>query len=82
MSALAQKQLTESDPKARFRNAPRKPGLHHRSRLGRYTPAEHNRWDRLFKRSQAILRNRACDEFVAMIKSSSFPDPAFPTWRS
>jgi hypothetical protein len=43
MSALAQKQLIESDPKARFRNAPRKPDFTIGQDWGRYTPAEHDR---------------------------------------
>jgi phenylalanine-4-hydroxylase len=51
MSALAQKQLIESDPKARFRNAPRKPDFTIGQDWGRHTPAEHDRWDRLFNRS-------------------------------
>jgi len=45
---------------------------------GRYTRAEHDRWDRLFKRSQAILRNRACDEFVAMIERLELSESGIP----
>jgi hypothetical protein len=37
MSAVAQKQLIESDPKARFRNAPRKPDFTIGQEWGRYT---------------------------------------------
>src|SRR5438105_3729550 len=58
MSAVARKQ-PQSDPKARFRNAPRKVDFTIDQDWRRYTPAEHDRWDRLFKRSQAILRGRA-----------------------
>jgi phenylalanine-4-hydroxylase len=29
-----------------------------------YSAAEHDRWDRLFARSQTTLENRACDEFI------------------
>ena len=78
MSAVAQKQLIESDPKARFRNAPRKPDFTIGQDWGHYTPAEHDRWDRLFNRSQAILRNRACDEFVAMIEKLELSGSGIP----
>ena len=78
MSAVVEKQLIESDPKARFRNAPRKRDFTIDQDWARYTPAEHNRWDRLFKRSQAILRNRACDEFVAMIEKLKLSESGIP----
>ena len=68
MSAAIEKPLIENDPKARFRNAPRNLDFTIDQDWRRYTAAEHDRWDRLFKRSQAILRDRACDEFVAMIE--------------
>src|ERR1700735_5110682 len=66
MSAVIEKEL--NDPKARFRKAPRGVDFTIDQDWPRYTAAEHNRWDRLFKRSLKILRDRACDEFVAMIE--------------
>ena len=78
MSAAVEKEPILSDPKARFRNAPRNPDFTIDQDWGRYTPAEHDRWDRLFKRSQAILRNRACDEFVAMIEKLKLSESGIP----
>ena len=78
MSAAIDKQLFENDPKARFRSAPRRADFTIDQDWGRYTVAEHDRWDRLFKRSQAILRNRACDEFVAMIERLELSESGIP----
>ena len=78
MPALIDSELIESDPKARFRNAPRKADLTFDQDWGCYTPAEHDRWDRLFQRSQAILRNRACDEFVAIIAKLELSKSGIP----
>jgi phenylalanine-4-hydroxylase len=78
MPAAIEKELVLSDPKARFRNAPRKGDFTIDQDWGRYTPAEHDRWDRLFQRSQAILRNRACDEFVAMIEKLELSESGIP----
>ena len=43
-----------------------------------YTAAEHDRWDRLFKRSQAILHDRACDEFIAMMHTLKLSEFGIP----
>ena len=43
-----------------------------------YTGAEHDRWDRLFKRSQAILHDRACDEFMAMMHTLKLSESGIP----
>ena len=78
MSAVVESELIGTDPKARFRNAPRKVDFTIDQDWGRYTPAEHDRWDRLFQRSQAVLRNRACDEFVAMIEKLELSESGIP----
>jgi len=78
MSAAIEKEPILSDPKARLRNAPRNPDFTIDQDWRRYTPAEHDRWDQLFKRSQAILRNRACDEFVAMIERLELSQSGIP----
>jgi phenylalanine-4-hydroxylase len=78
MSAAIEKPLIENDPKARFRNAPRNLDFTIDQDWRRYTAAEHDRWDRLFKRSQAILRDRACDEFVAMIEKLKLSESGIP----
>jgi phenylalanine-4-hydroxylase len=78
MSAAIEKERIRGDPKARFRNAPRKADFTIDQDWRRYTPAEHDRWDRLFKRSRAILRNRACDEFVAMMEKLKLSESGIP----
>ena len=78
MSAAIEKPLIENDPKARFRNAPRKADFTIDQDWRSYTPAEHERWDRLFKRSQGILRDRACEEFVAMIEKLKLSEFGIP----
>jgi len=69
MSTSAEKRPADRDPKARFRNARRYPDFTIDQNWSVYSPAEHNRWDRLFKRSHATLRNRACGEFLAMMET-------------
>ena len=56
----------KSNPKNRFRAAPRHPDFTIDQDWDSYSAAEHDRWDRLFLRSLAVLRDRACDEFMAM----------------
>jgi phenylalanine-4-hydroxylase len=50
MSTSAQKRPADRDPKARFRNTHRYPDFTIDQNWSVYSPAEHNRWDRLFKR--------------------------------
>jgi len=61
-------------PKNRFRNAPRNPDFTIEQDWASYSPAEQDRWDRLFRRSQAALQARACDEFLAMTKALALSD--------
>jgi phenylalanine-4-hydroxylase len=67
-----------SDPKVRFRNARRNPDFTIDQDWASYSPAEHNRWDRLFKRSRAILQGRACDEFLAMLNALELSQSGIP----
>jgi phenylalanine-4-hydroxylase len=65
----------------RYRNAVRKADFTIDQDWASYSPQEHDRWDRLFKRAPAVLRERACDEFIAMTKvlqlsRSGIPDMA------
>jgi phenylalanine-4-hydroxylase len=64
--------------KNRFRDAPRKPDFTIDQDWTSYSGAEHDRWDRLFRRSLAAVQNRACDEFLAMIKTLSLSDGGIP----
>jgi phenylalanine-4-hydroxylase len=43
-----------------------------------YSRAEHDRWDRLFRRSQTILRDRACDEFLAAMETLQLSEAGIP----
>jgi phenylalanine-4-hydroxylase len=65
-------------PKNRFRNAPRNPDFTIEQDWASYSPAEHDRWDRLFRRSQTALQDRACDEFLAMTKALALSDSGIP----
>ena len=78
MPATLERHPVGGDPKARFRNVPRNADFTIDQNWPAYSPAEHDRWDRLFKRSQAILRNRACDEFVAMIERLELSQSGIP----
>jgi phenylalanine-4-hydroxylase len=65
-------------PKNRFRDAPRKQNFTIDQDWPSYSPAEHDRWDRLFCRSLAALQNRASDEFLAMMDALSLSDGGIP----
>jgi phenylalanine-4-hydroxylase len=43
-----------------------------------YSRAEHDRWDRLFRRSQTVLRERACDEFLAAMDTLKLSEAGIP----
>jgi len=48
----------------RYRSAPRKADFTIDQNWSSYSPQEHDRWDRLFKRAGEVLRDRACEEFI------------------
>ena len=68
----------KSNPKNRFRAAPRHPDFTIDQDWDSYSAAEHDRWDRLFLRSLAVLRDRACDEFMAMANALKLSDSGIP----
>jgi phenylalanine-4-hydroxylase len=75
--------VTEQRPpenalKNRFRTAPRNPDFTIDQDWASYSPAEHDRWDRLFARSLAVLQGRACDEFTAMVAALKLSDGGIP----
>jgi phenylalanine-4-hydroxylase len=43
-----------------------------------YSREEHGRWDRLFARSQAILKDRACDEFLQAMHMLQLSERGIP----
>jgi phenylalanine-4-hydroxylase len=65
-------------PKNRFRDARRNPDFTIDQDWASYSAAEHDCWDRLFRRSLAAVQNRACDEFLAMMKALSLSDGGIP----
>jgi phenylalanine-4-hydroxylase len=74
--------LNESIPsKNRYRAARRHPDFTIDQNWSSYSAAEHDRWDRLFKRSLVILKDRACPEFLdaantLQLSESGIPDMA------
>jgi phenylalanine-4-hydroxylase len=78
MSIAIKEQSVSSGAKNRFRNARRNPDFTIDQDWISYSAEEHDRWDRLFKRSQAILRDRACDEFIAMMNALKLSESGIP----
>jgi phenylalanine-4-hydroxylase len=62
----------------RYKHAPRHPDYTIDQNWQSYTPAEHDRWDRLFARAQNVLRGRACDEFIAAMDRLRLSDRGIP----
>ncbi len=77
--ALGQTRLAvAADSKNRYRGAPRKPDFTIDQNWTSYSGAEHHRWDRLFKRSCAILKDRACDEFITALDKLKLSESGIP----
>ena len=68
----------DSPPVNRYKNAARRPDFTIEQDWASYSAAEHDRWDRLFARSQAILRERACDEFLAALHALELSKAGIP----
>jgi phenylalanine-4-hydroxylase len=67
-----------SGPKNRFLKARRNPDFTIDQDWTSYSTAEHDRWVRLFRRSQAILQDRGCDEFIAMTNALPLSETGIP----
>jgi phenylalanine-4-hydroxylase len=78
MAGTVKEDLLRSDPKHRFRQALRNADFTIDQDWGSYTAAEHARWDRLFARSRAILQDRACDEYMAMMNTLELSQSGIP----
>ena len=78
MSVAVTDRAIEAGSKNRYRNAPRNPDYTIDQDWPSYSAAEHDRWDRLFKRSQAVLHERACDEFTAMMHTLKLSESGIP----
>jgi phenylalanine-4-hydroxylase len=66
--------LSGAGPKNQFRDARRNPDFTIDQDWASYSAAEHDRWNRLFRRSLAALQSRACHEFLAMIEALSLSE--------
>jgi phenylalanine-4-hydroxylase len=71
--------MQEKDvPLNRYKNARRNPDFTIDQDWPSYSAAEHDRWDRLFVRSRDILRNRACEEFLAAMDTLRLSESGIP----
>jgi phenylalanine-4-hydroxylase len=75
MSVAVQNQAA---PLNRYKNARRNPDFTIDQDWRSYSADEHDRWDRLFARSCAILRNRACDEFLDAMDTLKLSESGIP----
>jgi len=62
----------------RYHSAKRNPDFTIDQDWQSYSRDEHDRWDRLFRRSQAILKDRACDEFLAAMDRLQLSEAGIP----
>jgi phenylalanine-4-hydroxylase len=69
---------SDAGSRSRYRNAPQNADHTIDQKWASYTAAEHDRWDRLFRRSQAVLKDRACDEFTAMMQALKLSESGIP----
>ncbi|MDB5568125.1 MAG: Phenylalanine-4-hydroxylase, partial [Tardiphaga sp.] len=70
--------LNHSIEKSRYLSAPRLPVFTLDQDWGSYSAADHDRWDRLFARAQTVLKGRACDEFLAALKTLQLSESGIP----
>src|ERR1700692_1522331 len=78
MATVTKDRPADYDTKNRYRNAPRNADFTIEQDWASYSREEHNRWDRLFARSREILRNRACDAFIAMMNALELSETGTP----
>ena len=78
MSIAIQDSGASAAPLNRYKNARRNPDFTIDQDWPSYSAAEHDRWDRLFARSRGILRNRACDEFLAAMDTLKLSETGIP----
>jgi phenylalanine-4-hydroxylase len=70
--------ILDAETRNRFLNAPRGADFSIDQNWPSYSAAEHGRWDRLFQRSRAALRGRACDEFLQAVSMLELSDSGIP----
>jgi phenylalanine-4-hydroxylase len=76
--SVANTERPGSAPRSRFRSARRNPDFTIDQDWVSYSAAEHDRWDRLFRRSRAVLQDQACDEFLAMMDTLALSQSGIP----
>lgn len=64
--------------KNRYSNAPKNADFTIDQDWESYSPAEHDRWDRLLQRQEKILPGRACDEFIQAMGSLELSSGGIP----
>jgi phenylalanine-4-hydroxylase len=73
-----QDHATETPIVNRYKSARRNPDYTIDQDWASYTTQEHDRWDRLFARSRALLHDRACAEFLAAIDALELSKAGIP----
>ena len=68
----------EANSRNRSRAAPRNEDFTIDQDWNSYCAAEHERWDRLFARSRAVLQDRACAVFLEMASVLKLSDSGIP----
>ena len=68
----------DETPKNRYRDAPRAADWTIDQRWESYTPAEHDRWDRLFRRQHRVLEGRACRPFLDALERLELSPAGIP----
>lgn len=64
--------------KNRYHDAPRAADFTIDQDWRSYSSAEHDRWDRLYRRACTVLRDRACDEFLTMLDRLQLSEAGIP----
>src|SRR5579884_4565169 len=78
MTVARAEKAVGADSKSRYRSARRNADFTIEQNWSSYSAAEHDRWDRLFKRAQGVLENRACDEFIDALHRLELSESGIP----
>jgi phenylalanine-4-hydroxylase len=78
MSTALPEPVKSASETNRYRNAPRHPDFTIDQSCASYSPQEHDRWDRLFRRAGETLRDRACEEFIAAMHALELSRSGIP----
>jgi phenylalanine-4-hydroxylase len=78
MPIVLQQQEGKAPEPNRYRHAPRNADYTIDQDWPSYSGAEHDRWDRLFARATAVLRGRACGQFVASMNALELSRAGIP----